>query len=211
MLRNYKQETAIVVLGGGLTKENNKWRTTAFSDKGDNFGICGGRLRVVAASLLYKKRVGRLIISSGGKGQLKNIPNVPAVSIVVKNELIDLGVPAEKIIEENSSDNTFQQLLGFNKIINKNNLGKIIIISNKFHLPRLQAMIKCNSKLFGLKRMIDNSKLELKSAEEILLKYEPDIWRKIIEKAYKSKEMKERVELENKGICQIKDGTYKFI
>lgn len=210
MLRNHKQKTAVVVLGGGLIKEGNKWRTTVFSDKGDNFGICGGRLRVVAASLLYKGYVSRLIISSGGKGQLKNIPNVPGVSSVVKNELIDLGVPAEKIIKENGSNNTFQQLLELDKIINKNNLGKVIIISNKFHLPRLKSMIEYNSKLFGLKKMIDNSKLELKSAEEILLKYEPDIWREIIEKAYKSEAMKERIRLEEKGVRDIKEGRYKL-
>jgi len=50
-----KIEQAIYILGGGLKKEaDGKWRTTNYDEPGDNFGISGDRLRVVAAGYLYK-------------------------------------------------------------------------------------------------------------------------------------------------------------
>jgi len=97
------KKTAIVILGGGLKKDaDGRWRTTNYDESGDNFGVSGDRLRVVAANYLYKNNQEQLIIASGGKGQLKNIPGAPAVSEVLKRELIELGVPEEKIIEENN-------------------------------------------------------------------------------------------------------------
>lgn len=205
---NYKN--AIVVFGGGLVKEKGRWRTTNFDDRGDNFGINGGRLRVVATSLLYKNDKSFLIITSGGRGQLRNIPDVPSVSNVAKNELIKLDVHHKDIIEENKSNNTYQQLLELEKIIKRKDLQKIIIISNKFHLPRIKAMIEYNCRLSKLKRMYNNSRLKVKSAEGITLRYEPESWHNIINRAYKSEEMKERIRLEQRGVKQIKRGIYKF-
>lgn len=205
-----KYNKAIAVLGGGLVKEKGKWRTTNFNDKGDKFGALGDRLRVVAASYLYKDNPEQIIIASGGRGQVKRGSDEPAVAIVIKKELEELGVPTNKIIKETKSKNTCAELIELQKIIKERGLKIIIIISNKYHLPRLQAMVKYCPNLAELKKMFAISKLTLKSAEDILIKHDPAAWRKIIAKAYNSAGTKERIKLEKKGVKDIKAGKYKF-
>jgi hypothetical protein len=203
-------KNAIVVLGGGLVKEKGKWRTTNFSDKGDKFGALGDRLRIVAASYLYKDNPEQIIIASGGRGQIKAGSDEPAVATVIKKELEGLAVPANKIIKETKSKNTYTELIELQKIIKEKGLKRITIISNKYHLPRLEAIIKHCPELIRLKKMFAVSKLTLKSAEEILIKYDSPNWQKTITKAYKNAGMKERIKLERKGVKDIKMGKYKF-
>ena len=205
---NYKN--AIVVLGGGLIKEKGKWQTTNFSDRGDKFGALGDGLRVVAASYLYKDNPEQIIIASGGRGQIKIGSDEPSVATIIKKELEGLAVPADKIIKETRSKNTYAELIELQKIIKEKGLEMITIISNKYHLPRLEAMIKYCPELVGLKKMFAVSKLTLKPAEEILIKYNPGAWRKIITKAYNSPGMKERIKLEENGVKDIKTEKYKF-
>lgn len=205
-----KYSKAIVVFGGGLVKEKGKWRTTNFSDKGDKFGALGDRLRVVAANYLYKDNPEQIIIASGGRGQVKTGSDEPAVATVIKKELEELAVPADKIIKETKSKNTCAELIELQKIIKERELKMITIISNKYHLPRLQAMVKYCLELVELKKMFAVSKLIIKPAEDILIKYDPAAWRKIIAKAYNSAGMKERIKLEEKGVKDIKAGKYKF-
>ncbi|MFH1662269.1 MAG: YdcF family protein [Candidatus Falkowbacteria bacterium] len=193
------KKNAIAIIGGGLIKEDGNWRTTNFNE-GDEYGALGDRLRVAAGSILYKKNPDLLIIASGGKGQLEKIPDAIPVSEVVKQELVNLGVKPENIISENKSGNSFEQLQNLQEIIAENNLGNIKIISNKYHLPRIKAMAE----------IINLLDIELLSAEDILLKYDNNNWKDIIEKAYNSKAMKERIFLEEKGVKDIREGNYKF-
>jgi hypothetical protein len=207
-MRNMIKKRALMIPGGGIRRDKNgKWRTNRFSDKGDNFGISGGRLRVVAGSLLYKNDNNLFIIASGGKGQLKNIPGVPCISSVVKGELVGLKVLLNKIIEDNKSNNTYQQLMELKKIILKHKLNEVIIISNKFHLPRIRALIGINKEL---KKKLDINFIKLKSAEEILIKYNAKRWKKLISNIYKGAVMKKRIALEKRGVKDIKEGKYKF-
>ena len=202
-----------VVLGGALMKDSaGNWRTTNFNE-GDNFGISGDKLRIRAADLLVKSlgdKANFLIIASGGKGQYKDIPGAPTVSAVIKKELIGLGVPANQIIEENKSGNTYQQLMALKKMIKEKRLQNVIIISNKHHLPRLKTFIGYDAELKQMSRQ-SNIGLKLVAAEDILLKYEPTVWQKTITEAYASKAMKKRIALEKRGVRQIKAGTYKFV
>ncbi|MEA2088649.1 MAG: YdcF family protein [Patescibacteria group bacterium] len=200
-------DKAIVILSGGLYKNKNfSWRTTTF-DEGDNFGADGSMIRVIAGHYLYKENIDNLIITSGGKGQYKNIPGAPNISEVIKKELISLGVPNQKIIEEKNSNNTWQQLKEIKKIIHNNNIKQTIIISNKYHLPRITAMIKTDSEL---QKLLKNDIIKLESAEDILLKYSPKQWKTTIEKAYKSKKIKKRIELEKQGVKDINNGVYRL-
>lgn len=198
-------------MGGGLIKDNNKWRTTNFNDSGDNFGLSGDRLRVIAAGLLYKNKQAQLVIVSGGKGQLKNVlPGKLTLASVIKSELVKIGVPAKNIIKEEKSGNTYEQLKEIQKIINNKNFKKIVIISNKHHLPRLKAMIEYLGELRPLKEMTASLRLKIKSAESVVLKYEPTIWREVIDGVRESAAMKQRIKLEKQGVAQIKKGIYKF-
>jgi len=199
--------TVIAILGGGLKKEKNGiWRSTNF-DEGDNFGADGSRVRIIAGAYLYKNNLCDFIVASGGKGQYKKNPEAPNISSVIKRELIELGIPSKKIIEEKKSNNTYEQLREFKKIIENKKIKKFKIISNKYHLPRIKAMIEIDNKLNGLfKKKI----IKLESAEKIILKYDSKKWLSIINDAYSNRRMKEKIKLENQGLKDIKNGTYKF-
>ena len=202
------KKTAIVILGGGLKKdETGKWRTTNYDEPDDNFGVSGDRLRVVAAGYLYKNNPEQIIIASGGKGQLKDIPDAPTVSEVLRKELMELGVPEKIIIEEKNSGNTYQQLQEIKKIINDKKLKNIGILSNEWHLPRTKEMMET---LPELKEIFNLTKVEFLSAEKICLEYDRETWQEIIEQAYQSEELKKQIELEQKGVQDIKEGRYKI-
>jgi len=204
------RNAVIVVLAGGLRRTKKGWRTSNFNESGDNFGICGSRLRVLAAAELYnllsnfKTKI--LIIASGGKGQYQGIKGAPFLSAVLKKELIELGVPGNKILEEKRSNNTCQQLEELARIVKDRNLKNIILISNKYHLPRIKAFIEVDKKL----RKIFAPVLKIRSAEEILIAANPKKWEPSIKKGYSFKSMKERIILEKKGEKQIRNGTYSY-
>ncbi len=132
---------AIVIIGGGLVKDKEGfWRTTTFKE-GDDFGALGDNLRVVAGSILAKKYPDALVIALGGKGQLEKIKDAPTVASIIKKELVSLGIDPLKIICEEKSGSTFQQLRELKKIIEDKRIESLLIISNKYHLPRVEAML----------------------------------------------------------------------
>ena len=199
------KKMAIVILGGGLIKDKKgQWRTTNFGEPGDNFGTMGDRIRVVAGYYFYKKNPDILIIASGGRGQFSHIKDAPPVAAVIKQELMEFGVPEEKIIEEVKSYNTYEQLCEIKKIARGKGWQKIEVISNKWHLPRVEAMIEKFEELNSLKTIY-----KLISAEEVLIKEDKTKWEPIIEQAYASGEMRRRIESEQKGVNDIEAGIYK--
>lgn len=197
---------AIIILGGGLINDNGQWRTTNF-DEGDNFGTLGDRLRVEAAYILYKKNPELLLIALGGQGQYKDIPGVPAVAEVIKKELTDLGVPESSINKEEQSGNTWQQLRELKRIIDTKGLSAVAILSNRYHLPRIQALIESDAAMCA---RLKQDKIELISAEEILIAHDPAKWKELVTKAYQTEVMKKRIAKEEEGVRQIEKGTYKL-
>lgn len=189
--------------------KNGKWRTTNF-DEGDNFGISGDRIRVAAASYLYDNGKDQEYIVLGGQGQLRGILGEETVASVIKNELMELKIPAKKIKIEEKSGNTSQQLKEAAKMLAKIRFGKISLISNQWHLPRVRAMIKYGEELGFLKELLKKKKLKLLAAESVAVKHQPEIWSSIVQMAYASEAMKRRIALEKNGIQQIKNGAYKF-
>lgn len=199
-----KKYDALAILGGGLKNDNGRWRTTNFNES-DDFGIAGDRIRVVAGAILFLRNLSDIIIALGGRGQYESILGVPPIAEVLKQELIELGVPHNKIILEIQSGNTHQQLKFVNLLVKLKNMGTVCIISNEWHLPRIRAILEHSPYLEGLA-----SHLELLSGEEIAIQYDKANWESIIIKARRSNEMKKRIALEQKGIIDIKEERYKF-
>jgi len=207
-----KKIRAIVILGGAMVKEGNKWRTTNFNE-GDNFGIQGDRLRVEAGRYLFKdnkKSSDFLIVVSGGKGQLEAIPDAPTLAELLSQELMELGVDPKIILAEKQSANTYQQLKELAGLVSQNRFLKLEIISNEYHLPRIEAMIECAPGLENLKLMFSAGDLILESAEKIVLNHERPKWESIIKNAYQSEAMQARIHLEEQGVNQIRSGSYRF-
>ncbi len=196
---------AIIVLGGGMIKNpDGTWRTTTYQEK-DQFGALGDWMRVLATGYLYKENYGQIIFVLGGKGQLKDVKDAPPVAEVIKKELLAMGVSPDHIITETQSGNTLEQLLAFKKIVQEYGLESIVIISNRYHLPRIDAMLK-NS---ALKNVVDTCNISLQEAEQIVIDHEPEQKEKI-EKAYESQAIQDRIALENKGVKDIYEGRYKL-
>ena len=197
-------------MGGGLAKDpGGRWRTTNFNE-GDNFATTGDYVRVVAASILAKEKPDAVIIVMGGKGQYQDIPDAPPVADVLKQELMILNISPDDIIEERKSGTTYQQLRILPQLIVKHNLQNVMIVSNRWHLPRMKAMIEYASGLQDLKNIWEAGGLVLVAAEDVLVKYDPKKWQETIKTAYESLAIKARIALEEKGVEQIKAGTYQF-
>jgi len=127
----------------------------------------------------------------------------PLLADILRSELIESGVPAAHIMLETSSNSTYQQLCELERLITEQDWRVVIIITNRYHLPRVQAMVDAKfPKLVGI--------IELVSAEDILIEADPARWKDAIEEAYRSTFMAERTEREKKGTAHIKDGTYSF-
>lgn len=194
-----------VFILGGMQKQNSDgtWRTSFFNE-GDNFGATGDYLRPKAAAILYKKNPSLQLFVVGGKGQLKDVPDAPSIAGIMKNELIELGVPQEAIKEETGSGNSHSQLIACAKLAKDHDPKNISILSNEYHLPRLRAKIAHSNELKTL------ASAEFISAEATLIDHDPDAWKAIINTAYKSQSMKARIALEQKGVKDIEEGRYSY-
>lgn len=199
-------KTAFFILGGALKNENGRWRTTEFQG-GDHFGVTGDRLRVIAGQYLFEKNPETTLIVSGGRGQYKDLPDAPAIASVLRDELISRGVPDEAIVVEDESGNTYEQLQALKKIVQAGTFAEITIISNRYHLPRIQAMIEELDP--ELKQEFEEGTISLQSAEEILIAHKPE-WKKEIDAAYALPTMQERIAGEEKGIRDLREGKYKI-
>lgn len=198
----------IFIFGGGMVKDavTGEWRSTSYTDAGDKFGLDGHRLRLEAAFLLWKDEPESVIVASGGKGQFKNAPGAPAVSSVMKAELVALGALPEKITEESESGNTADGVSALADFAEKEKPEAVVVVSNDYHLPRIKAMIE---KVPRLKKILENGRLSLAGAETVLIEKNPIKWKVEIDRVYKSEAMNKRVQLEEKGIADFNSGFYK--
>lgn len=199
------KKRAIILFGSTLVKRHGHWQTAGFERNVPKTAI-GGKLRILAAYFLYKKGSVPIIIL-GGKRREKRFVNTPVIAGITKNELIKLGVPQKDIIVENKSSNTYENLINLIKILEKQKFGQIVIVSNKYHLPRIKTLIKYASGLIKLPHLV---KISYRPAESVLTKESPRLWRMAVQKAYTSTKIKKLESSEKEGIKEIKNGSYNY-
>jgi uncharacterized SAM-binding protein YcdF (DUF218 family) len=90
------------------------------------------RLRLDEAIKLYSNGYASTIIVSGAQGEDEDISEAASM----KNYLISHGIPAEHILLEDKSFNTYQNLANSHKIMQENSLRTAIIVSNASHIRR---------------------------------------------------------------------------
>jgi len=195
------QDQALFVLGGWPQPDSQGvWRSSLFA----NGGI-GDRLRVEAAAVLYQANA-QLIVVAGGKGKRAHLAEAPLCASVMKRELIELGVPAEHIREELRSANTHQQLQSIKALFDRLPIVRLRILSNRYHLPRINAFLSSDLQLHA---WFTSGRILSEAAEEILTQHDPPRWHDLIAEAYASQAMRERLEQEEKGVRDIRAGTYE--
>lgn len=202
-MSDHTQTSASVVLGGSIWKgSDGKWQTNGLDGPGDQFGLTLDKFRVVAGGYLARVST-KVIIAMGGEAEGER----PSIASVIKTELMEMGVPAERIIEETKSTTTYQQLKNLVSIARERGLKQASFISNEWHLPRIQAMVECAPDLTFLRKKLWTYYL---SAESILLEYELTKWESVVLEARHDSRMTERLVMERRGEEQIRSGIYKF-
>ena len=200
------QKRLIYILGGGLSKEKDgSWQTTSYFEGGDTIGVLGDRIRIDAGAYRFiEDPENTVLMPSGGFGYNPLYASTPTISSVMKKELLSLGVLETAIIEENESNSTFEQLQAVIQLKNSKKYGTIEILTNRYHVDRVRAMI---IHLPELKELRDKE-VFVSSAEEISLEHDMEKWKTIIEKAYSSKGLLARIASEKKGIKDLENGKY---
>jgi len=140
-------------------------------------------------------------------GQNEKISGAPTLASILAEELQALGVPPENIIREERSGSTHQQLIEVAKILRDKGIESAGIISNDFHLPRIEEFIKNDPEL---RQLFKGREIIIMSAEKIALAHDRERWEKEIKAAYESEAMRRRIELEERGVTDIRQGRYKF-
>lgn len=200
-------EKVFAILGGWLVKDSNGvWRTTTFDEKNAREAF-GDRFRVDAGIALYKKYPNAVFIASGGKGKLGKLLDAQTVSSVIKRELLEGGVSATNIIEEDISTTTYEQLKAIFNICKEHGFNSITFISNKYHVPRINAFLEEIPELISLYEGIT---IEVTSAEDILIASDRKAWETIFSEAYQHPTMKARILREERGVAMLRQGTYSF-
>jgi hypothetical protein len=200
---------AIVVLPAGIKQApSGRWVSTDLTEEDDLLGAPGGKLRVDATAILARLLPATKIITGGARGfDLDRNPSAsrPMLAEVLRNELLEAGISEARILLEWSSNSTFQELQQLEQIIGHHGITRIAIITNRWHLARLKAML--DVKFEGLRK---RAAVFLVAAENILIEHDPARWRAFIRKAYQSGFIQERLRQERQGIAHIYLGQYRF-
>lgn len=207
------EETVIALLTGDLTRDGatGLWRTTRFGEQGESGGVGGDQLRVEASAYLGTEHRDWFFIISGGQGRLKNVLGAQSIAGIVQSELVASGISRDRMFLEETSGNTWSQLIKIQEMIDSWQFDqRIVIVSSRWHTPRVEAMIEYAPRLDGLRTLSGLCQLSVVSAESVLTAHDPEHWKPVIEAAYQAEAMKACVARNAGGVAQIMDGTYSF-
>jgi len=155
---------AAIVLGSGLKKNPN-------NETGPNLH---GKMRTTAAYELYKLGKAKNIIVTGGKIEGYDKSMAAAEEDYIINTLGAESSAVEKEVGE-ASTNTIENFENIIEIIKSRNIKSAIIVSNGYHTPRSEVLLKNIAERNGIS-------LEILSipAEEILLE-RSEHYKKLVE------------------------------
>ena len=188
----------VIVLAANYRKQGNKY---VFPEI-DNDLAFGGDYRLRAAAAMYHQRLAPLIIVNGGTIKQQEISGAHAQAL----RLLELGVPQSAIYEtqEDQDPEYRANTLGDIRYLKKYlkdfpyAIGPSVITS-RYHVERTRELFKrCDFELNFL------------PAEDILEALEPQCHEEVAF-FYSNGEMKARVAMENKGLTDIRNGTYRYL
>jgi vancomycin permeability regulator SanA len=95
--------------------------------------------RVDKALLLYNQGRVRRIMVSGGKGMKAG--KVPE-GLAMKKYLVEHGVPADRIIEDNDGENSYLTAVDFAKLNETLHCRSVMVVSTFYHLTRCKYIFR---------------------------------------------------------------------
>ena len=116
---------AIVILGGSTAPATYPRQMVEISDEGD---------RVIYGAKLYRDGKAPVIIPSGGRIGWIDGGSPEAEDMAQLLQM--LGVPAEAIIPEPNSLNTYQNAVNVQEILQEKAINEILLVTSAMHMPR---------------------------------------------------------------------------
>ena len=184
-----------MLLCGQIEHTKDGWKTEEADGPGDPIGPTYSAFRVAAGAQLAREFPGADVVASGASF----LPGSPSVACVVQSELEQLGVGRSRILLLEDTRKTYQELKEL-AVLMERGYDEAIIISNEWHLPRVEAMLT----YFPVPRA------RLLSAEEVLLAHDAETWRGRIGRMRADPRIAERIAFEKKGLEDLKAGRYHF-
>jgi len=123
---NEKYQAGIVL--GGFVSYNVRTEEAFFNPASDRF---------IETALLYKRgSIGKVIVAAGKGYIVKH--NFQEASFI-RDRLVELGIPAENILTDGLSRNTYENAVNSKKICDSLHLGgPFLLVSSAMHLPRAE-------------------------------------------------------------------------
>lgn len=121
-----KKYDAVIVLGGGIVTTDAQKKTMTFRNNPD---------RIMQALWLYQNDNTDKILISGGSGSMQ-YPDM-LESVLLRDYLIDIGIPAKDILIDSLSNNTHENAVNTAKILNDSIPGgEFLLITSASHMRR---------------------------------------------------------------------------
>jgi hypothetical protein len=200
---------AVIVLGMNIRSTTAGFRPSSYQDH-DEFGMLGGEMNVIAATLLYEQGTAdTFIFSTGVSAKTKAAfgEDAPTEAEVYSKNFLkrisDSPCPKPTIILEDHSVNTYSNLTECIQILNSHGWKHIAIMSARYHIPRVAALWELTKTNHPSVVTVD-----FLIAEEVIIQGLPGIYDAIIEAAYSSPEGQRRLKNEAQGLQDMKNGKY---
>lgn len=129
--QNLPNADAIILLGGSTKSSSFPRPMAEINEQGD---------RVLYAAKLYQEGKAPLIIAAGGR--ISWLSNEPPESSDMAQLLKLMWVPADAIIEEPDSLNTYENAVNVKKILTARNIRRTLLVTSALHLPRSLLIFK---------------------------------------------------------------------
>lgn len=130
---DYPRVDAIIALGGSLGPPLPPRLSPELYSSADRL--------LHAARLYHAGRAPRVILAGGN---VFPQPGIEEESFYAAKLLEEWGVPASAILIEDQSRNTYQNAVNTKKLVDKNGIGKVLLVTSAIHMPRALAVFRSN-------------------------------------------------------------------
>lgn len=130
-LADTPQADVAIVLGGGIRPAARPRQVPDLGDAGD---------RVVHAARLFRAGKVRRVLITGG-----NIPWLPGTepeALMIRDHLIEFGVPADAIAVASQSRNTYENALEIRQLMDAAPFATALLVTSAIHMPRAMATFR---------------------------------------------------------------------
>jgi uncharacterized SAM-binding protein YcdF (DUF218 family) len=131
--RELSEAQAIVLLGGG---------SVTYFSRGEAINVLSGAgaLRALEAARLYRLMDDPLVFASGG--MTADLGQFAPESEALRDALIKLGVPGERIVLETFSQDTHEQALHMIPLLEAQGVGRFVLVTSSSHMRRALTTFK---------------------------------------------------------------------